>query len=1264
VFPSAFFAQPEADAGALKRNIYAVACFYPLSLSLSLPIHINFLCFFSPSASINPDGSICEQKRLQDAADTQEEYLSQIQQLQQSLQVMNLSTSWCLRAAWHTSWTLRGLFASDVGSGLAAPLLASSLPNSVANPQIERHGKGEDNLRMHQLQTQIEELQGNLRNLQHQAEHWRREAEKQQTEQQRGRHKAALAFAGSPMGGGTSMGNGAQEGGSETEMQLRAQIAQLQSQLQTSTVKGSMNETMVQVSSIGGSTHTTNILDDTTPNFVNLYFRPLPPFHSARPIALSFAPSVAASFACFLFVALNPPLMTACVLHQQQSPGANSSNIMTPANSKSGKFVAEFSSIVEKIQRLLAENRFEEAEKLALFSAAPSPGHLPSSSHAQNNTTMTFELSPGGAVNRSSLPTPLRSGADQQHHADISSNSRAAATSEQASSSAKHRDASGVAAAAATTPSRHTTPSPPRAALNETQSLSDSRSPDPEPEGGNGATSSGAGRQGLTMTGTSPTLTQKLALESRMMMSHSSPAAPLTAVAQQDRGRALQPGLSHHQQQQQAFQPPGSPSAMWYVDVTVHEARDLPTPRDRARGVRDVHVCASLLHGGTDLTAPVWRSLLHSVDANREGPGVAVLEGGAVSIRAMGKTSTIYSTSSPKWEQKCRMDKMYDSLDNRTREFVPLTGQPSLLLITLHDPSSEHGDADIPLGRTAVVLQAGMERRQWYMLVRGDKAPPACIFIPFRFPMTAMMLLQPTRLCLPMSVDLMRLTINHGLNFVAGGSEFGKPTLGRTGLPTTINISFSYKCGRPNSRSPSPAMNRSRSPSPQHFPALQQQQVQHLVQQQQQHHHHHHHHHQQQQQQQQQQQRFHQPQPQHNQHQHHQQQHQHPPGPGYISPMMSSPAPMPPPAGWIPQASTPGGSRGGSPVMGTPSPMVTATVGVYPQPDQQLGPNSSARGGGGALMYPLAPPGDMVISTQQQAAVPMHEQVGTPRGMDQQDGTPMLQQGGTPMHEQVGTPRGMDQQDGTPMLQQGGTPMHEQVGTPRGMNHHVGTPMLQQGGTPRDMHPQGGTPMQQQGGIPGTPNTSLYMSVGSHVTVGSYGGSHVGSNVGLNVGSMPAGVRIEEIRPSDAANAAQQRQKETAELQQAMMKMKAEDDARRAEKEQRMREGMERLKMQEAQKQNADALQRRAEFEQLQANVAQQEKANAEAARILMLEVGRLKQVRADNERRMVQEQAQKDMTIWKANEEERRRLAEEKQQLLAKQRSVCINLLGDMCTR
>ena len=152
----------------------------------------------------------------------------------------------------------------------------SSLPNSVSNPQTERHGKGENNLRMHQLQTQIEELQDNLRDLQHQAEHWRREAEKQQTEQQRGRHKAALAFAGSPMGDGTSMGNGAQEGGTETEMQLRAQIAQLQSQLQTSTVKGSMNETMVQVSSIGGSTHTTNILDDTTPNFVNFYSPPFP----------------------------------------------------------------------------------------------------------------------------------------------------------------------------------------------------------------------------------------------------------------------------------------------------------------------------------------------------------------------------------------------------------------------------------------------------------------------------------------------------------------------------------------------------------------------------------------------------------------------------------------------------------------------------------------------------------------------------------------------------------------------------------------------------------------------------------------------------------------------------------------------------------------------------------------------------------------------------------------------------------------------------
>jgi MarR-like DNA-binding transcriptional regulator SgrR of sgrS sRNA len=160
---------------------------------------------------------------------------------------------------------------------------------------------------------------------------------------------------------------------------------------------------------------------------------------------------------------------------------------------------------------------------------------------------------------------------------------------------------------------------------------------------------------------------------------------------------------------------------------------------------------------------------------------------------------------------------------------------------------------------------------------------------------------------------------------------------------------------------------------------------------------------------------------------------------------------------------------------------------------------------------------------------------------------------------------------------------------------------------------------------------------------------------------MPAGVRLDEIRPSDAARAAQQRQKETAELQKAVMKMKAEDDARRAEKEQRMREGMERLKMQEAQKQNDDALQRKAEFERLQATVAQQEKANAEAARVLMLEAGRLKQVRADNERRMFEDQAQKDMMVWEANEVERRRLAEEKQKLLAQQRSVCIDP-GDVC--
>lgn len=152
---------------------------------------------------------------------------------------------------------------------------------SRGHPQSERHGKGENNLRIHQLQTKIEELQRNQSSLQQQAEHWRREAEKLQKEQQRGRHRAALAFAGSPTGGDADKDSDKQDGGTETEMQLRAQIAQLQSQLQNSTVKGSMNETMVQVSSIGGSTHTTNIFDDSSPNFV--IFPPNPPLLLATP---------------------------------------------------------------------------------------------------------------------------------------------------------------------------------------------------------------------------------------------------------------------------------------------------------------------------------------------------------------------------------------------------------------------------------------------------------------------------------------------------------------------------------------------------------------------------------------------------------------------------------------------------------------------------------------------------------------------------------------------------------------------------------------------------------------------------------------------------------------------------------------------------------------------------------------------------------------------------------------------------------------------
>jgi hypothetical protein len=44
------------------------------------------------------------------------------------------------------------------------------------------------------------------------------------------------------------------------------------------------------------------------------------------------------------------------------------------------------------------------------------------------------------------------------------------------------------------------------------------------------------------------------------------------------------------------------PGSQWVVEVTVHEARDLPTPPQRSRGVRDVFCCASLLHQQTDLT--------------------------------------------------------------------------------------------------------------------------------------------------------------------------------------------------------------------------------------------------------------------------------------------------------------------------------------------------------------------------------------------------------------------------------------------------------------------------------------------------------------------------------------------------------------------------------------------------------------------------------------------------------------------------------------
>jgi hypothetical protein len=47
------------------------------------------------------------------------------------------------------------------------------------------------------------------------------------------------------------------------------------------------------------------------------------------------------------------------------------------------------------------------------------------------------------------------------------------------------------------------------------------------------------------------------------------------------------------------------PGSQWVVEVTVHEARDLPTPPQRTRGVRDVFCCASLLHPATDLTVRV-----------------------------------------------------------------------------------------------------------------------------------------------------------------------------------------------------------------------------------------------------------------------------------------------------------------------------------------------------------------------------------------------------------------------------------------------------------------------------------------------------------------------------------------------------------------------------------------------------------------------------------------------------------------------------------
>jgi hypothetical protein len=58
--------------------------------------------------------------------------------------------------------------------------------------------------------------------------------------------------------------------------------------------------------------------------------------------------------------------------------------------------------------------------------------------------------------------------------------------------------------------------------------------------------------------------------------------------------------------QQQAHTSPAveeaGPGSQWVVEVTVHEARDLPTPPQRSRGVRDVFCCASLLHQQTDLT--------------------------------------------------------------------------------------------------------------------------------------------------------------------------------------------------------------------------------------------------------------------------------------------------------------------------------------------------------------------------------------------------------------------------------------------------------------------------------------------------------------------------------------------------------------------------------------------------------------------------------------------------------------------------------------